>query len=202
MAWISIKAIPNDLAFLKIVSALVINCPSCEEKQVPNGINANGKKKHKTVYNPVSVRNSTFRSRGICGKMFVTILAQIRKPLMSNGTYALLNSGEDVKTKVNSIITSVSLNDPYYDLIVYQKKAEMTDLETLYYYIRNAFAHGAFEVINTKEGRVYKLESAKNGTVKAQMRLKESTLKSYINYSLIKPADVKVLQKTRTKKTK
>ena len=73
----------------------------------------------------------------------------------------------------------------------------MTDLETLYYYIRNAFAHGAFEVINTKEGRVYKLESAKNGIVKAQMRLKESTLNTYVNYSLFKAADAKALQKPK-----
>ncbi len=132
--------------------------------------------------------------------MFVTILVQIRKPLMSNGTYALLQNDESVETKVHDIISTVSLGDPYYDLIVYQKKSEMTDLETLYYYIRNAFAHGAVEVINTKAGRVYKHESAKNGVVKAQMRLKENTLHEYINYSLLKASDVKAMQTHKVKK--
>lgn len=199
MAWITIKATPNDLEFLKIVSALVINCPSCEEKKVPDGVNDKGKKKYKIIYTPVSVRNSTFRSRGVSGNMFMTLLAQIRKPLISNGTYALLKSDESVDAKVNDILTDNSLGDPYFDFIVYQKKSHMTDLETLFYYIRNAFAHGAFEVINTSGGRVYKLENASNGKIKAQMRLKESTLNRYIEYSLYKALDVKALQKPKRK---
>ena len=200
MVWINNNAIPKDLTFLEIISSLVINCPSCERKKVLCGKTAEGKKKYKTEYKPISMRNSTFRSRGINKSMFTTILSQIKIPLENNGTYALLRKEESVEEKVNSIISNVHLGDPYYDLVVYQHKSEMTDLETFYYYIRNAFAHGAFEVINTKGGRVYKLESARNGNVKAWMRLKEKTLKKYIEFSLYEAINVESLRKKRGKK--
>lgn len=73
MAWINIKTIPSGLRFLNIISGLVINCPSCEKKV----INEKRKIKRKIIFKPISVHDSTFRSRGISGNMFVTLLASV-----------------------------------------------------------------------------------------------------------------------------
>ena len=48
----------------------------------------------------------------------------------------------------------------------------MSDAEVVFYYIRNAFAHGDIEVIGGGD-RIYKLESKKKNDIKAQMILKE-----------------------------
>ncbi len=52
----------------------------------------------------------------------------------------------------------------------------MSDPEAIYYYIRNAFAHGLFEVRSTQHGNVYLLESAKKRNVNARMRLNETAM--------------------------
>ena len=71
----------------------------------------------------------------------------------------------------------------------------MSDPEAFYYYIRNAFAHGSFEVIPTNNGNVYLLESSKDGAVKAQMRLKETSLIEYIRLANLTATEIKALQR-------
>jgi len=104
------------------------------------------------------------------------MLAQIRKPLTNQQTYSVLKSDEDVSSAVDRIISTVSLADPNYDIMVYKHHPKMSDAEAIYYYIRNAFAHGSFEIKSGKGEPCYLLQSDKDGIIKAQMRLKESTL--------------------------
>ena len=94
------------------------------------------------------------------------------------------------------------MSDTNFELVVFQKRTDMSDTEAFYYYIRNAFAHGSFEIINTDSGKIYKLESGKDDSVKAQMRLKESSLKRYIDYSMLSASEVKALQKSTSSRTK
>ena len=200
--WSRTSTIPNDDVFYSIIAGFVFNCPSCIEYKEKIGVNEKGKPRYKREKKPVSGRNSTFRSRGVCKDLLVTILAQIRTPLAKSGRYALIKSEESVEDKVNQILSSVSFGDSNFELIVFQKRTNMTDTEAFYYYIRNAFAHGSFEVINTESGRFYKLESANDGCIKAQVRVKESSLLQYIEYSEMSSADVKALQKPKAKKSK
>lgn len=147
----------------------------------------------------MSVRGSSFRSRGIDKSLFETILAQIRRPLNNINTYMLIGSSESVERAVNSIICSVSLGDPYYEMVVFQKRSDMSNAEAFYYYLRNAFAHGSFEVSSTNTGNVYFLESSKDSNVKARMRLKESSLLEYIRLANLTAGEIRSLQRRRKK---
>lgn len=152
MAWFDPSAkIPiGRVAFNQIVEGFVFLCPSSikhEEKDKANP------KKKRVFYQDVSMRLCSFRRRGIDSHLLRTILAQIRKPLVAQGTYSVLNSDQDVPSAVANIIASVSLADPYYDIMVYKHRPDMSDTEAIFYYIRNAFAHGSFEVKTTKGER-------------------------------------------------
>ncbi len=197
MPWVNVKrTIPTtNPTFQVIVCGLVFNCPSSTERKVKTGVNEEGRAQYKSTYKPVSVREVSFRRRGISGSLFVTILAQIRRPLIATKTYALIRSSESVENTVNSITSTTSLSDPFYELIVFQKRNDMSDTEALYYYLRNAFAHGSFEIIPTNGGNVYLLESSKDGSVKAQMRLKESSLREYIRLANLTVAEIRALQR-------
>lgn len=199
MPWVNTnQRIPiTNTIFQEIINGLVFNCPSSTEHKVKIGVNDNGKAKYKYKYIPVSARNASFRERGICKDLFVTILAQIRRPLSQTKTYALIENTESVELTVNSIISTCPLNDPYYEIIVFQKRPDMTDTEALYYYLRNAFAHGSFEVIGSNNGNVYLLESSRDGSARAQMRLKENTLKEYIKLANLTADEIKALQRRK-----
>lgn len=199
MAWVNTtRSIPkDDPIFQAIVCGLVFNCPSTTEHREKIGVNKQGKARYKRTYKPVSARNVSFRSRGICKDLFNTILAQIRRPLNKTKTYALIKPTESVEATVNSIMSATSLSDQYYEMIVFQKRSDMTDPEALYYYIRNAFAHGSFEVVPTNNENVYLLESRKDETVKAQMRLKETSLREYIKLANLTAEEIKKLRKVK-----
>lgn len=201
MPWIdTTKSIPiTNMAFQEIVSGLVFNCPSSTLFKVAIGVDERGKTKYKKKYKPVSVRGSSFRSRGIEKSLFETILAQIRRPLNNINTYMLIDSSESVERAVDSIMCSVSLGDPYYEMIVFQKRPDMSNAEALYYYLRNAFAHGSFEVVSTNNGNVYLLESSKDSNVKARMRLKESSLLEYIRLANFTAGEIRNIQRRRKK---
>ena len=199
--WIdTTKPIPiTNRAFQEIVSGLVFNCPSSTVFKEKICVDERGKTQYKKKYKPVSMRGNSFRSRGIDKSLFETILAQIRRPLNNINTYKLIDSSESVERIVNSIICSVSLGDPYYEMIVFQKRPDMSNAEALYYYLRNAFAHGSFEVVSTNNGDVYLLESSKDSNVKARMRLKESSLLEYIRLANFTAGEIRNLQRHRKK---
>ena len=202
MSWVNVsKGIPSgDIKFLHIIEGLVFNCPSSIERKKKDGSYKNGNTRNKIDYKPVSARNVSFRSRGIEGDLFITLLATIRRPLLGNKTYANIPSNQSVETTMDNIIKSVELSDPLFEVMVYQTRDDMPALEAVYYYIRNAFAHGSFEVSKTSSGNIYILESAKDGKVKAQMRLKESTLEEYIRLASLTSAGIKALRKQKKKK--
>ena len=199
MPWVDVNSqIPiRDTNFQDIINGLVFNCPSSTEHKEKDGNYDNGKTRYKRIYRPVSVRNVSFRNKRINGGLFNTIMAQIRRPLMDTKTYALIKQFESVESRVNSILSSTALDDPYFELAVFQKRSDMADPEAFYYYIRNAFAHGSFEVIRTNNNNVYLLESSKDGVVKARMRLKEASLLEYVRIANLTPAEIKALRKHR-----
>ena len=83
--------------------------------------------------------------------------------------------------------------------MVYQHRSDMSDAEAIYYYIRNAFAHGSFEVKSSKGERCYLLQSDKDSKVKAQMQLKESTLLRLLELSQMSANDLREKQRKKRK---
>ena len=144
----------------------------------------------------MSKRNNSFKSRNITGHLLNTILAQIRRPLQKNNTYYVIKPSESVENKVNGIISNSCFDDKQFELMVYQTRSDMSDTEAIYYYIRNAFAHGSFEA----KGDCYYLESSTNMRITAQMRLKQSTLLRYIQLANMSATEIKRLQIVKNKK--
>lgn len=198
--WAKNSRIPhNDESFGELIRGFVIECPVCREKKIKDGKTADGKTKYIVTKNPISARDSTFRSRNVSGNLLTTLMAQIRRPLAAKSSYALIKNKESVENKVNEIIEHSNQKDEDFEVVVFQNRTDMSDVEAFYYSIRNAFAHGSFEIIQSRSGRVYKLESSRDGEIKAQMRLKESSLLKYVDYSKYDVKKIKALQNKRMK---
>ena len=146
---------------------------------------------------PVSARDNSFKSRGVTGHYLNTILAQIRRPLVANNAYHVIGTDESVEDTITNIVDNTSLKDPYFDMIVMHRRDrnQMPETEAVFYYIRNSFAHGSFETRTVENNTYYYLESGQKGTVKARMRLRESTLMEYARLSRLSKEDIKLLQR-------
>lgn len=176
----------------KIINYLVFECPSSIKQEVKTKKSASFQQPSYTHYG-VSARNVSFKNREITGHLLVTLNSQIRKKF-NNGRYFVLKSPELVEEVVESIINHSSLKDKNFEFLVFKKRTDMSDTEAIYYYVRNAFAHGSFELIDSKGILIYKLESRNNKEIKAQMRLKESTLISMIKFAKYTPEEIRNLR--------
>lgn len=188
-----------DECFQRIINGLLFNCPSCVRKTTNMGKENGGKQKKKTQYIPVSARETSFKKNGISGSALLTILAQIRRPLVYINAYEALKPSANIEDSVEHIIKSTNCADDMFELMVYHIRSDMPEAEAIYYYIRNAFAHGSFEVYVHNNDRVYLLESCKDGTIKARMRLKEKTLLRYVELTHMSLEDVFRLQRKKRK---
>ena len=72
---------------------------------------------------------------------------------------------------------NIGLSDPNFEMIIMHTRNDMSKACAIFYYIRNGFAHGLFDVKNN----IYCFESSKNGVTKAKVRLKEETLLKWID---------------------
>lgn len=173
------KSLPNDKAFFNLVNTFVFRCPAATV--------VSKKKVNPKAFENVSVRECSFRSRGITGTLLITITAQIKKTVKP-GYYHRIEKGETVEAVFDA--------DTSDEKIVFKENSQMSDAEAVYYYIRNAFAHGDIEVLPGME-RVYKLESKKKNDVKAQMVLKEGTLKKLAMLSSNNKTQIEKMQKKK-----
>jgi len=164
----------------------ILNCPSSIKK---------GNKCY-----PVSARKCSFKQRGIHDSLLRTILAQIKKELPNRKCYVKVRSGESVENAIKQINNECNLSDTEHEYIILTEHHAMSEAESVYYYIRNAFAHGSFNVgISKDNSRIYSLESRKENVIKSRMLLKETTLEAYITLMKKSPDNIKEYQ--RKKKT-
>ena len=91
----------------------------------------------------------------------------------------------------------LGMKDENFNLIVFRERSGMSDPEAIYYYIRNAFVHGSFEVRSTQHGNVYLLESAKKRNVNARMRLNETAMMELVRIMDLTSGDLRALQRRR-----
>ena len=119
-----------DNATKEIALEFILECPA----SIKNG----------NQYFPVSARNCSFRERGISKSLLRTILSQVKNTLPNRERYIKLNATDDVQTALKTLENNNSLSDPVVEYIVLKGNATMTESESVFYYIRNAFAHGSF----------------------------------------------------------
>ena len=185
-------------ALIDVIDFFVFHCPASVRSRVKNGTCPNGNEKKVIVYKDVSARGCSFHRRGISGSLLLTVLAEIRKPVVKNGLYQIVKTDVDVSDTVSSLIKNKAGNDPMPDLIVFHTRTDMPDSEAVFYYIRNALAHGSFEIIkDIHEKAIYKFECKKDNIIKAQMQLKENTLLRIKKIASMRPQDIRTIQRKR-----
>ena len=188
--WKKDSKIPYENSnFVKLINCFVFECPA--------SIRQPRKENKKNIYKPVSRRGLSFKERGIESSLLRTILSKISKPIISNNAYASLSVNINLETEIEYIMRDNKLSDKSFDLIVFHKRHDMPDTEAIYYYIRNAFAHGSFEVKRMKGGFVYYIESSKNDVVRDSMRLQERTLLYYVELAKMSAREIKDIQKKK-----
>ena len=148
--------------FQKILTFYLFNSP-CEISK--------GTKENKT-YIPVSKVDKTFSKQGWTDKNLNTLIEKMKN--MSNHLeYYPISSNQSI----NTIEKNIGLSDPNFEMIIMHTRNDMSKACAIFYYIRNGFAHGLFDVKNN----IYCFESSKNGVTKAKVRLKEETLLKWID---------------------
>lgn len=185
----------SETNFQKIVDFYLFNCP-CE-------IEKGAKKKGTKTYIKVSMRASTLRMQGWTGGHLNTLLAAMKQTSSNHLEYCPLEGGKNIINETANIEKSTSMSDKHFEMIVFAKRSDMNMTSAIFYYIRNALAHGSFSVISDKTRKIYYLESTKDGIVKAQIRLNEETLLKWIKDFALSPSVLRSeLEKNRQSKRK
>ncbi len=182
MNWINTKQ-PVPLSnenFRKIINGFVFECPTSIRKT----------KNKKTTYQRVSVRGKSFRDKNINKDLLKTLAAQIKRYL-KNGFYRKVKTSNEIT--MNEMPTH--FKDKKFEFIIFRNREDMSDIETIFYCIRNALAHGSFEVISSENHKIYEFESSKDGDIKSRMRLKEETLLKILDLASLKSKEIKGLKK-------
>lgn len=176
--------------FKSILEFYLFQCP-CEIKK-------GSKKKHNEMYSRVSARGSTLREYGWTDGCLNTLLAAMKDTSSKQLTYRHLPANSEILDEVKSIKKNSTLSDPNFEMIVFVKHPKMSVTSSIFYYIRNAFAHGSFSV----DGDVYCFECSKDGIIKAVIRLREKTLLKWIKDFLLSPEKLKKELRSKGKATK
>ena len=141
-------------------------------KQVFGATTAQPHPEYDYYFKKVSKRGITFADRGIDGSKLNSLRAAMKR--VTGVELLAVNTNEEVIEKVNAFKKSA-------EFIVIKRGAEnkygVSVTEGYFYCIRNAFAHGDFEV----EGKIYTLRNEDRGKVKGLARLKESSLLTWID---------------------
>lgn len=174
--------------FQRILDFYLFQCP-CEIKK--------GKKDNET-YSRVSVRGNTLRQRGWIRGHLKTLLAAMKDTTSKQLTFCHFSTQSDILFEFKSIERNSKLSDPNFEVIVITERSDMSLTSSIFYYIRNAFAHGSFIV----DGDVYNFESSKDGTIKAVIRLRETTLLKWIHDVSLSPEKLKKALQSERKTTK
>lgn len=125
-----------------------------------------------------SVKGTPFRSMGIRGSQYKTLQAELRK---TSGFPAA--DGHDwkkatIKT-VESELESINRLNSYdcsFEFAVHTVKSGLGKTEALFYFSRNAFAHGGFRIATYDRERYFVLENRQGDQLKGRAILRESTL--------------------------
>lgn len=147
--------------FLRIVDFYLFNCPVYNKVQISR----------------VSVMGKTFEERHITGKRLTTLLKDMRNMVE---TFKLVDGKEDIENVLEAETKKLKYKSDAFQIVCFIENSDLGQTKTIFYSIRNALAHGAFSVKSIKKEKYYYFENRNRGKVKAQLKIKESTLLEWI----------------------
>ena len=128
-----------------------------------------------------SHRGRTFKDMGWSGSSRFKMLERWLKSTsgMSDSQWNILDSPSDVRKRSRK---DVAPNIQY----IYSDQSKGR-VQTFIYSIRNAFAHGSFDVLKNNDERYYFFENEYRGNLRSRMLLSETTLMEWIKIIKTKP---------------
>lgn len=179
----------RDKTFCKIVNFYLFHCP-CEIRT------SNGH------FAKVSHQGVTFREKGWVYGYVSTLTSCMKKGSSNRLVYNCLDTNCNIEEKTRKIEETTFLSDKHFEMITILKHPNMNIPSSIFYYIRNAFAHGTFSVVTVQNNKIYYFESAKNGKVKAQLRLRQETLLEWIKDFTLSPNELRKILQVEKKNNK
>lgn len=171
----------------------LFHCPSEIERR------ENGTKK----YIKVSKRATTLSEQGWFKGYLNTLLVAMKHTTSGHLEYSILKTDKNIDSEVKRIERNSTLSDAHFEMIVMIDRTDMNKASAIFYYVRNALAHGSFSALVNNGRTIYYFESKKDNSVKAQIRLQEETLLKWIDVFSLSPKKLKhLLEKERKQKKK
>lgn len=193
--WKNTNVIPlENQAFRQIIKFYLFECPVVAVTK--NKKTKEIRKKH------VSARGIPLEQHGWSGPALNSLLAAMKRVATSEMKYISVNTESDLGEVVANEEKNSVLKSPHFELIAFKENADLGKAKSILYMIRNAFAHGSFSVENIDGQHIYCLESAKDGSLKARMRLREETLLEWMKLVEMPVGDVKTYQTKSRKRQK
>lgn len=178
--WDKNRNIPlKDENFQRILDFFLFHCPSVIEK--------GSKKKGNKTCSKVSKIAETLKTQGWERGYLNTLLASMKHTSSGQLEYHIFKAGTRVDKEVKKLEENIPLKDEHFEMVAFTERTDMNKTSAIFYYVRNAFAHGSFSVITNGGRKIYYLESAKDESVKAQIRLREETLLNWIKDFTVSP---------------
>lgn len=156
--------------FIKILDFYLFNCPVRHYGKINNPA---GNPRYINTFPKVSVRGKTFAERGIEGQNLRTLRSAMRRS--SDGKIYDKTFTDENDILQNSIDP---IGQPKREICLTLKNENISQVDAIFYAIRNSLAHGSFCI---DEEKYYYFETRNKGKLKARIRLKESTLLEWIN---------------------
>ena len=135
--------------------------------------------KYNYLFKKVSKRGITFADRNLDGSKLNSLRAAMAR--VSNVKFIVVDDYAEVMKAASSFD-----EDTEY-LVIKRNYENVSVTEGYFYFIRNAFAHGDFDV----DGKIYTLKNEKNGNVKGMARIKEDSLLAWIDLVNMDAEDIK-----------
>lgn len=129
-----------------------------------------------------SEKGVPFALMGIQKSRYKTLQAEMRK----YSGFPAADGHDWKKATIKSIkedLKSFNRLDEYdcsFEFAVHTVKSGLGKTEALFYFIRNAFAHGGFRISTYKGERYFALENRKDGSIRGRAVIRESTLLGWI----------------------
>ena len=120
----------------------------------------------------------SFRRRNITRGVLVTINSII-KGIVSGNYFSLNSKGVSVESQVEQIEN----DNENAELIVIKSRDDMSDTEAVFYCIRNALAHGAFEIKGSGAKQLFLFESRRGDVLQGRIRLLKSNVDRILSIS-------------------
>lgn len=150
------NALKQNKELFEVLSFYLLNCPVMIKKR------------------KVSQRAKTFEDKGIQGASLSKFLSAMKKSCSNQVVWELCTDDVDIINKSEQQQNNTN------EFLFFIENTEIRQTRSIFYYIRNSLAHGAFSVVKEQRTNVFYFECSNKGKTKARMKVYATTLLVWI----------------------